>query len=59
MGYRPLVALCIPLTDLHHFCLTKQCHLANRNAICILYQSDYAWLCCLLSQYKELVLNDI
>ena len=24
MGYCPLVALCLPLADLHHFCLTKQ-----------------------------------
>ena len=27
-----------------------QGHLADRNDICILYQSDCAWLCCLLSQ---------
>ena len=24
MGYRPLVVLCLPLADLHHFCLTKR-----------------------------------
>ena len=24
MGYRPLVVLCLPLSDLHHFCLTKR-----------------------------------
>ena len=24
MGYCPLVVLCLPLADLHHFCLTKQ-----------------------------------
>ena len=24
MGYRLLVVLCLPLADLHHFCLTKQ-----------------------------------
>ena len=23
-GYRPLLLLCLPLADLHHFCLTKQ-----------------------------------
>ena len=23
MGYRPLVAWCLPLVDLHHFCMTK------------------------------------
>ena len=23
MGYRPLVVQCLPLVDLHHFCLTK------------------------------------
>ena len=23
MGYRPLVAWCLPLADLHHFCVTK------------------------------------
>ena len=24
MGYHPLVVLCLPLADLHHFCLTKR-----------------------------------
>ena len=24
MGYCPLVVLCLPLADLHHFCLTKR-----------------------------------
>ena len=49
---------CLPLADLHHFCLTKRfpktpsaIYLANWNAICILHWSDCAWLCCLLSQF--------
>ena len=29
----------------------SQRHLADRNVICILYRSDCAWLCCLLSQF--------
>ena len=28
-------------------------HLADWNAICILHQSDCAWLCCLLSQFRK------
>ena len=30
----------------------SQRHLADRNATCILHQSDCAWLCCLLSQLQ-------
>jgi len=33
----------------------SQCHLADRNTICILHRSDCAWLCCLLSQCNTVV----
>ena len=52
MGYCPLVALCLPLADLHHFCLTKGFP-KTHSAICILHPSDCAWLWCLLSQLKS------
>ena len=31
----------------------SQRHLDDQTAICILHQSDCAWLCCLLSQYLK------